>query len=63
VGGIVHLIKHQLPQAFVEVNSARALNPDSTGPTATLAAAYALSGNRAEAEKLLTELMNRRAKQ
>jgi TolB-like protein/Flp pilus assembly protein TadD len=61
--GVSYLMKHQFPQALAEVNSARALNPDSTGPTATLAAAYALSGDRADAEKLLAGLMSRRSKQ
>lgn len=62
-GGVVYLMRGQFPQAFVEMQKARELNPDSTGNIASLAAAYALSGNRAEAQKLLIELMNRRSKQ
>lgn len=61
--GIEYTMRRQFPQAFTELQKARALNPDSTGNIATLASAYALSGNRGEAEALLTELMNRRSKQ
>ncbi|HTU45127.1 MAG TPA: winged helix-turn-helix domain-containing protein [Bryobacteraceae bacterium] len=62
-GGFAYLMKHQFPLAFAELSKARTLNPDSTGAISSLAAAYALSGNRSQAEKLLTELMSRRSKQ
>lgn len=61
--GVGHTMKREFPQAFAELQKGMVLNPDSTGNIATLATAYAMSGNRAEAEKLLTELMNRRSKQ
>jgi TolB-like protein/DNA-binding winged helix-turn-helix (wHTH) protein/Tfp pilus assembly protein PilF len=61
--GAAYLAKGQLPMAFAELEKSRALNPDSNGSLASLAVAYALSGNRSQAEKLLAELMNRRSGQ
>jgi DNA-binding winged helix-turn-helix (wHTH) protein/TolB-like protein/Tfp pilus assembly protein PilF len=61
--GNAYLMRGQLKQAVQELQTARALNPDSTGTIATLAAAHALSGNRAEAERLLADLVARRSKQ
>jgi DNA-binding winged helix-turn-helix (wHTH) protein/TolB-like protein/Tfp pilus assembly protein PilF len=62
-GGAAYLAKGQFPPAFAELEKSRALNPDSTGSLASLASAYALSGNRIQAKKLLAELMNRRSQQ
>lgn len=61
--GNAYLMKHEYAQAFAELKTAQAANPDSTGTISTLAVAYAKSGNRSEAEKLLAELMNLRPKQ
>jgi TolB-like protein/Tfp pilus assembly protein PilF len=61
--GVGYLMKGQLAQAIQEVQKARALNPDSNGAIATLVGAYAMAGNRVEAERLLAELMSRRSKQ
>lgn len=61
--GVSYLIKDQPAQALAEVQKAHALNPDSTGAIATLAAAYVRSGNRSEAERLLADLLSRRSKQ
>ncbi len=62
-GGVGYVMKREFPQALTELQKARLLNPGSTGPIASLAAAYARSGNRSEAEKLLQELISRRSKQ
>jgi DNA-binding winged helix-turn-helix (wHTH) protein/TolB-like protein/Flp pilus assembly protein TadD len=61
--GSGYLMKRQTREAFEELQRARGLNPDSTGVLATLAAAYAETGNSAETEKLLGEMMAARSKQ
>jgi DNA-binding winged helix-turn-helix (wHTH) protein/TolB-like protein/Flp pilus assembly protein TadD len=61
--GVAYLMKGDFGEALPELQKGRALNPDANGPVAALGAAYALSGNRAEAEKLLAELMSRRSRQ
>jgi DNA-binding winged helix-turn-helix (wHTH) protein/TolB-like protein/Tfp pilus assembly protein PilF len=53
----------QFPRAIAEFENARALNPDSTLNLAGLATAWAQSGNRAEALKILADLQSRRAHQ
>jgi DNA-binding winged helix-turn-helix (wHTH) protein/TolB-like protein/Tfp pilus assembly protein PilF len=63
MAGATYLIKGQLPQAIAETQKARALNPDSMENLATLAAAYAISGDRAAANSLLSDLLNRRSTQ
>jgi DNA-binding winged helix-turn-helix (wHTH) protein/TolB-like protein/tetratricopeptide (TPR) repeat protein len=60
---VAYLMKGQAAQSLAEAQKSAALNPDSTGALSTLAAAYVMSGNRAEGEKLLLELVSRRSKQ
>lgn len=61
--GATYLMKRQVPQAITELQKARALNPDSMENLATLAAAYAISGDQTATNSLLSDLLNRRSKQ
>ena len=55
-GGYAYVAERRFPEAIAEFERARALNPESTLTLSGLASAYARSGNRAEAVKLLTLL-------
>jgi TolB-like protein/DNA-binding winged helix-turn-helix (wHTH) protein/Tfp pilus assembly protein PilF len=57
--GEVSVQKHMYKEAVTELQKAIELSPGSTAFTANLAYAYAVSGQRAEALKILNDLKNR----
>lgn len=54
--GMCHSIKHQYPEAIREFQKAREINPEATFPLAGLGVAYADSGNKTEALKIVQQV-------